>query len=719
MDQAADCAAYNLKPRRGFQLFTVIVALLASLGTASNPFDDAARSDVQSYRVGEAARPGPGHNLDDPDADMWEPELEHTQLADHSFLHLQAGGHAAAAIPSAVPPADGGPPTATVATPPGAGLQPPTAEENAHYGTNDTHPPTTDKFFIPTPTYQERLPGYEFKRGDRGLGYYKTTPITLCLEKSIPPRTRIIFPIRLADFFPDPTTNTCNTSHHTNAHRTAHTHDTTTTSTLTTNTNKTSRRKAAQTYAADDPFSPHVRSISCRDRDHIDKGHWTVDTFNANCWTRGLPYMGITAADVVLHQETRVLEGGIDGAASTARTAGWKTAFAPSSLTAKQGISAGAAVAVRSHLGLGEAAADKLPYTESTRSRIKFAHFEGLCRGGVHCGSVYCYTGLGIAAKCNLDLLEEIRAGIATIAGPWILGGDFNCTPAELTQTGWLETVGGVIHAPGVATCNDKVYDFFITSQSIAHAVKRVATVADGGCWTHSPAKLWISADVRRDKVQQLRSFGNFPALLPEGPPRKPDDEEGNWQHTEDLHPTQALEAAWEGYADTIGSIENCLAAICNMDPKQAEACSGRAEGPSTKWVTVAGNTSTHTGGKSDPISRAWRRTHGWLQAIIATKKCCISEANRWRIRNFEHDLKVDDPALEGEASFFQAWRGNISAEMLASTSTLKLLRRMASDKADALETAAATRAFKRHMAWLQDGPSKDGYRAGRHQWRR
>ena len=176
MDQVADCAAYSLKPRRGFHLFAVIVALLASLGTASNPFDNAARSDVQGYRVGEAARPGPGHNLDDSDADMWEPELEHTQLADHSNLHHQAGEHAAAAIPSAVPPADGGPPTATVATPLDADLQPPTAEENDRYGTNDTHPPTTDKFFIPAPTYQERLPGYEFKQGDRGLGYYKTSP---------------------------------------------------------------------------------------------------------------------------------------------------------------------------------------------------------------------------------------------------------------------------------------------------------------------------------------------------------------------------------------------------------------------------------------------------------------------------------------------------------------------------------------------------------------
>ena len=30
----------------------------------------------------------------------------------------------------------------------------------------------------------------------------------------------------------------------------------------------------------------------------------------------------------------------------------------------------------------------------------------------------------------------------------------------------------------------------------------------------------------------------------------------------------------------------------------------------------------------------------------------------------------------------------------------------MAENKADALEAAAATRAFKKHMAWLQEGPS-------------
>ena len=249
------------------------------------------------------------------------------------------------------------------------------------------------------------------------------------------------------------------------------------------------------------------------------KGFWAIDTFNANCWTKGLPYMALSGADLVLHQETRLLAGSIDSAAPAAASAGWKAAISPSLLTAKMGISAGAAVATKKHLGLGKSAADGLPYSTETRARIKFAHAEGVVRGGLHCGSIYCYTGLGVTAKCNLDLLEEVRAGLSTISGPWVLGGDFSCTPAELTKTGWLETVGGVIHAPPSPTCNEKVYDFFVSSKTIAHAIRRVATVADGGCWPHSPDRMWISADIRRDKVQQLRSFGNFPAHLPEGPP--------------------------------------------------------------------------------------------------------------------------------------------------------------------------------------------------------
>ena len=96
-----------------------------------------------------------------------------------------------------------------------------------------------------------------------------------------------------------------------------------------------------------------------------------------------------------------------------------------------------------------------------------------MCKGGVHLCSVYLFSQVGVAAKCSLDLLESIAFTLASLVGPWIIGGDWNCTPVDLQATGWLKKVGGVIRAPVAATCNGKVYDFFVVAAPIADAVNQ------------------------------------------------------------------------------------------------------------------------------------------------------------------------------------------------------------------------------------------------------
>ena len=63
-------------------------------------------------------------------------------------------------------------------------------------------------------------------------------------------------------------------------------------------------------------------------------------------------------------------------------------------------------------------------------------------RGGLNLGSCYLISGLGITAAKNLDLLHCLAGMLERVSGPWIIGGDFNCTPEELTATGWLKVVG-------------------------------------------------------------------------------------------------------------------------------------------------------------------------------------------------------------------------------------------------------------------------------------
>ena len=89
-----------------------------------------------------------------------------------------------------------------------------------------------------------------------------------------------------------------------------------------------------------------------------------------------------------------------------------------------------------------------------------------------------------------LDLLGDVGAALNSLSGPWILGGDFNNTPAALLETGWLGLVNGVVHAPTKSRCNDKTHDFFVVSRNISHAIRKVCTIQDAGCQHHCPAKL-------------------------------------------------------------------------------------------------------------------------------------------------------------------------------------------------------------------------------------
>ena len=76
-------------------------------------------------------------------------------------------------------------------------------------------------------------------------------------------------------------------------------------------------------------------------------------------------------------------------------------------------------------------------------------------------------------------MLETVVCTLAAIKGPWCIGGDFKCTPTQLIDTGWLMKVGGVIHYPFYATCNGKIYDFFVTSISMSPLVAKAHTIAD------------------------------------------------------------------------------------------------------------------------------------------------------------------------------------------------------------------------------------------------
>ena len=54
----------------------------------------------------------------------------------------------------------------------------------------------------------------------------------------------------------------------------------------------------------------------------------------------------------------------------------------------------------------------------------------------------------GVHSRCHQDLRVDIGAYLLSLNMAWILIGDFNCPPEEVSSLGWLRQVGGQIVAP-------------------------------------------------------------------------------------------------------------------------------------------------------------------------------------------------------------------------------------------------------------------------------
>ena len=108
-----------------------------------------------------------------------------------------------------------------------------------------------------------------------------------------------------------------------------------------------------------------------------------------------------------------------------------------------------------------------------------------------------------------------------SLKGPWAIGGDWNCTPDELMQTGWLKLVKGVTVVPKVNTCNSRAIDFFVVSDGLRQAAPAAYTIGDGGLYPHSAVRLLIRGRAMAAVVRQFKAPLGFATVLPHGPPNQ------------------------------------------------------------------------------------------------------------------------------------------------------------------------------------------------------
>ena len=94
---------------------------------------------------------------------------------------------------------------------------------------------------------------------------------------------------------------------------------------------------------------------------------------------------------------------------------------------------------------------------------------------------------------------------------------------------------------------------------------------------------------------------------------------------------------AWEQYGDLIDTIEQELCDLQGLeDPERDKHC-GRSGGPNLVWRNVAGRKSSTTGSRTNPVSRAWRRSQVWLSRIVASGDSKEGRLCSKHLRHYNH----------------------------------------------------------------------------------
>jgi hypothetical protein len=257
--------------------------------------------------------------------------------------------------------------------------------------------------------------------------------------------------------------------------------------------------------------------------------------------------------------------------------------------------------------------------SDGYQHRINSAWIGCVVKGGVHFFSVYLKDGEGMS-DTNAAILTQLAMAVASVRGPWIAGGDWNMTPATLAASNWPTIARGRIHAPALPTCNDKTYDYFVTSADISDAVSGVVRINDGGCSPHWTSRLYIHGGARAKAVRRLVKPLAVPGTLPMGPLNK--------QHYDDSHGNRANFRDWYAKArDIWGSL------LCT-DPG--------ADTHQFRWEAATGKTACREAGASATSALLRAMTRKVEEATTLVQKG--AEVDSPRVRNgLVHNVKACD----------------------------------------------------------------------------
>ena len=229
-------------------------------------------------------------------------------------------------------------------------------------------------------------------------------------------------------------------------------------------------------------------------------------------------------------QEHHVPVGGLDSMAVKVRNVGYKfcaTGAAPSG-NSVNGTSGGASVCVKACYGVnplhGVNDSDH-PWT-LVPGRAAGVKILGIIRGGLVVVSVYLHTGEDPNSEANWAILTRVAEVLNLCRKPFVVCGDFQCTPAALVGTKWLEVVKGSIRSADKATCithrSAREIDFFVVSHGLEAVIPTPEAVLLSAVATHCPVQASMVGNPRALTVKAFATPKGFPRHKPFGPMRQP-----------------------------------------------------------------------------------------------------------------------------------------------------------------------------------------------------
>jgi hypothetical protein len=193
---------------------------------------------------------------------------------------------------------------------------------------------------------------------------------------------------------------------------------------------------------------------------------------------------------------------------------GWRAVIAPAATTARAGLSGGVGVFTRSYLQIQYLGTptDHVGHDWATTAvRLKGCTLT--------IGSVYLSVGhqTGVFSEVNTQKLHQLKAHLATSTAPFILAGDWNCTPADLLSITWLDDIGAAIVLPeGVSfTCtggSGNLLDYWVVSRSLLPAVLQAGRDTAATWKPHLGLELLLDRRCRRAHAHRIVAPPRWPS---------------------------------------------------------------------------------------------------------------------------------------------------------------------------------------------------------------